>query len=205
MTNASRIGGANAGGTAQGNTSLHDGGGIWSQNVSIIDSVVDANSTTNGYGGGFKVSLDAHLTTHTWTATLLPMETAAASPTTAATSSLLPLRPAPPQSRRPAALPYPKIRRSTAEASGIKAASLIIDSQTLIDNNSALGDGGGIWVGGVGRSLRIDTSTVSHNQAVHGGGIAADGADSVTLFQTRVLFNTATAPGTDPGGPASSP
>jgi predicted outer membrane repeat protein len=71
--------------------------------------------------------------------------------------------------------------------------------QTNVDHNVASNDGGGIWIGEFG-SLRVDTSTVSNNQAIHGGGIAAEGADEVTIFQSRVIFNKATAPpGADAG------
>ena len=36
---------------------------------------------------------------------------------------------------------------------------------------------------------------------MHGGGIAAEGTDEVTIFQSRVIFNKATAPaGSDSGG-----
>jgi predicted outer membrane repeat protein len=197
ITNGSQVGGASAGAIAQGNTSLHDGGGIWAQNVAIAASEVDANSTTTGDGGGFWVSLDAHLNNAHVDGNAAPNgngggiaynggDVFITSSTASATS-------VPPTSGSSIS------GNQAINGGGIwnQGGSLIIDSQTLIDNNSASGDGGGIWLGGVGKSLRLDTSTVSHNQAVHGGGIAANGADSVTLFQTRVLFNTATAPGTD--------
>jgi predicted outer membrane repeat protein len=202
VINGSRIGGANAGGTAQGNTALHDGGGIWSQNVSITDSVADANSTTNGSGGGFKASLDAQLNNAHVDGNSAPNGNGGGIADNGGDIFIT--------SQKASATAIPPTSGSSIsgnqaiDGGGIwnQGGTLNIDGETLIDDNSASGDGGGIWVGGFGRSLRIDTSTVSHNEAVHGGGIAADGADSVTLFQTRVLFNTATAPGTDPAAGA---
>jgi predicted outer membrane repeat protein len=197
VTDGSQIGGASAAGTAQGNTSLHDGGGIWAQNVSIADSVLDGNSTTTGSGGGFFVALDAHLNSAHVDGNSAPNGHGGGIADNQGdiiiTSSHASATAIPPTSGSSVSA------NQAIKGGGIwsQGTSLIIDSQTLIDNNRASGDGGGIWLGGVATSLRLDTSTVSNNQAVHGAGIAADGADSVTLFQSRVLFNVATAPGTD--------
>jgi predicted outer membrane repeat protein len=198
----SQIGGANAAATAQGNTSLHDGGGIWAQTVLIADSVVDANMTTGGSGGGFWSSLDVRLNNTAVDGNSAPNGNGGGIADNGGdifiTSSLASATAIPPTSGSSVS------KNQAINGGGIwnQGGTLNISSQTLIDDNSASGDGGGIWVGGFGRSLRIDTSTVSHNQAVHGGGITADGADSVTLIQTRVLFNIATAPGTDPAAGA---
>jgi predicted outer membrane repeat protein len=198
VTNGSQIGGATAAGIAQGNISLRDGGGIWAQNVWITDSVVDGNSTTNGSGGGFWSALDAHLNNGHVDGNSAPNGNGGGIGDNQGdifiTSSKASATASPPTSGSSVS------GNQAINGGGIWSlgGSLIIDSQTLIDSNSASGDGGGIWLSGAGRSLRLDTSTVSNNQALHGAGIAAFGADSVTLFQSRLLFNVATAPGSDP-------
>ena len=198
VTGNSQIGGATAAGIAQGNQSLHNGGGINALFVSVTDSVVDGNSSTSGSGGGIWAGIDANLDNAHVDGNSAPNGVGGGIGDSQGdifiTSSDADASANPPTSGS-------SISGNLAtEGGGIwsQCGALVIDSQTLIDSNRASGDGGGIWICGAGSNLRIDTSTVSNNQALHGGGIDANNALSVTLFQARILSNTATAPGSDP-------
>ncbi len=148
-----------------------NGGGIFAvQAVFIVDGQVDFNTAVNGNGGGIAVQRgNIHVTSRNFDPTAIP-------PTTGSQIT----------------------DNQAINGGGIwdVVGSVNVDSETLIDHNVASNDGGGIWIGLFG-SLSVRTSTVSNNQAIHGGGIAAEGADAVKLFRVRIIFNKATAPGTD--------
>jgi predicted outer membrane repeat protein len=152
-----------------------NGGGVFAvQQIFVIDSHVDFNQANNGDGGGLA---DQRGNIYVLSVT--------------SRSSAIP------------PISGSQITHNQAiNGGGIwdVVGSVQVTFQTNIDHNVASNDGGGIWIGTNG-SLRVDTSTVSNNQAVHGGGIAAEGADEVTIFQSRIIFNKATAPpGSDAGG-----
>jgi hypothetical protein len=153
-----------------------NGGGIFAvQAVFIVDGQIDFNTASNGDGGGIAVQRgNIHITSRNFDPTAIP-------PTTGSQVT----------------------DNQAIDGGGIwdVVGSVNVDSETLIDHNVASHDGGGIWVGTFG-ALSVRTSTVSNNQAIHGGGIAADGADEVKLFRARIIFNRATAPGSDPAAGA---
>jgi hypothetical protein len=153
-----------------------NGGGIFAvQAVFIVDGQVEFNTAPNGDGGGIAVQRgNIHITSTLFDPTAIP-------PTTGSQIT----------------------DNQAIDGGGIwdVVGSVNIDSETLIDHNVASHDGGGIWVGTFG-ALSVRTSTISNNQAIHGGGIAADGADEVKLFRARIIFNRATAPGSDPAAGA---
>jgi predicted outer membrane repeat protein len=160
----------------QGNSSGGNGGGIFAvQNVLAIDGFIDFNSAFNGFGGGiFDLNGNIYVSS-------VNFKTSAIPPTSGSSVS----------------------HNSAIDGAGIFDGSghIEVQNQTLVDHNVASIGGGGIFIGQFG-SLRVDTSTVSNNQAVRGGGILADNADQVTIFQSRIIFNKATAPGTDPAAGA---
>jgi hypothetical protein len=103
---------------------------------------------------------------------------------------------------------------------GISAGDFVIDSSTITDNsavtgagiagggtgrisnseirdNTATGNGGGVFVGGA--SLTLDSSTISGNSAFNGGGIYAYGYRYESLTAAGCLISNNSAPGTGGG------
>jgi predicted outer membrane repeat protein len=154
-----------------------NGGGVFAvQQIFVIDGVITFNQALNGDGGGL-----ADQRGNIYVTSLRAMSTDTPIPPTNGSSIS---------------------DNQAIDGGGIwdVVGTIIITEETLISHNVASLDGGGIFVGTFG-SLRVDTSTVSSNQAVSGGGIAAEGPLEVTIFQSRVIFNKATAPpGADAGG-----
>ena len=203
VTNGSDVGGVPSPGFSPGNTAASDGGGVYAlkgvhvivagvqgnssggngggtfavQNTIVVDGHIDFNSAFNGDGGGiFDQNGNIYVSSVNFSTSAIP-------PTSGSSVS----------------------HNSAIFGAGIfdNTGHVEVQNETLVDHNVASVAGGGIFIGLFG-SLRVDTSTVSNNQAVHGGGIAAEGADQVTIFQSRIIFNKATAPGTNPAAGAGA-
>jgi CSLREA domain-containing protein len=76
------------------------------------------------------------------------------------------------------------------------ASTLTINGTTTFDGNTAVRDGGGVYVSGAGSTATATSGTFTSNSAArNGGAMAVDGGGAVNFSGTRIQSNTATTNG----------
>lgn len=84
----------------------------------------------------------------------------------------------------------------TGGAAYASAFSTIRMERSRVHGNAASGMGGGIFVGGLGHGISVDTSFTANYAGTHGGGVAVQGYCSVVnAFRTTVTDNVAEGDG----------
>ena len=88
---------------------------------------------------------------------------------------------------------------ATGEGGGIDSrANLLIDTGSLISNNTSGTDGGGISSNVTGTdTVALSKVTITGNTAAHGGGFGAESTGLNTIHFSRLAGNTATTAGTN--------
>jgi hypothetical protein len=178
----------------QGNSSASDGGGIWAAKDVVLtqDATLQSNRSFNGSGGGVWAGGNVQVQDGFLVANSAAKGDgggiADPSGNIYVTSVLF---------NMPNVSGSEFSTNSAIDGGAIwdKSGTIEIHDHAFIAGNVASHNGGAIWTAGI---LHADTSTIQFNKAVHGGGIAAENADEVTLYQTRLVFNQASAPSTDP-------